>query len=342
MSGLDEKISRLHRGGIVDLHFDLPLGLLLNETRKGALARDFLPGMQVGGIAALAVAIFIPDKDVPRAHEVALEEIALLNDELARTPELVLCRNFAEIENARAANRIALLLTMEGVEPLGTDLARLQKFYEFGLRSLMLTHARENAAAAGGIFAQSGSPARGLTDFGREIVRECERVGILLDFAHINSAGFEEVCEITTSPIIVSHTNARRYHDIERNISDAQIKMVGARGGVIGINAVLVSPRQEEATIDRYIDHVQHVADLIGIDHVALGFDFFEFIYQQMCAADRAAMETHPTRARFIPDLSQHAHTPNLTRRLLERGFAESDLEKISRENWLRVLKEIL
>ncbi|MDQ2868621.1 MAG: membrane dipeptidase [Verrucomicrobiota bacterium] len=338
----NETTARLHGDGIVDMHFDLPVGLLLSESPCGAIARDFLPGLKTGGGGVLAVAIFIQDKDVPRAYEIALEEIALLNDELARTPELVLCRDFAEIENARANHRIALLLTMEGVEPLGADLARLPEFYGLGLRSLMLTHARANAAAAGGIFAATGSPAHGLTDFGRKIVRACERLGILLDLAHINPAGFEEICALTASPLIVSHTNARRFHDIERNISDAQIKMIGARGGVIGINAVLVSPRQEDATIDRYIDHIAHVADLIGINHVALGFDFFEFIYQQMCAADRAAMEAHPTRARFIPDLSQHAHAQNLTCRLFERGFAESDVEKILRGNWLRVLKEIL
>src|SRR5262249_2067032 len=146
-------------------------------------------------------------------------------------------------------------------------------FHELGLRAISLTHARVNAAAAGGIFAASGSPATGLTTFGRELVQECERLGILLDLAHINPAGFEEICALTTKPLTVSHSNARRYYDMERNISDEQIKMIGASGGVIGINAILVSPKAEEATLDRYVDHIEHVANLIGIEGVGIGFD---------------------------------------------------------------------
>ena len=175
------------------------------------------------------------------ALRVALDQVALLKAELETTPRLVLCRTFAEIEQARREGRIALLLTMEGAEPLGDDLNLLHIFHELGLRAISLTHARANAAAAGGIFAATGSPTTGLTSFGREVVQECERLGIMLDLAHINPAGFEEICALTSKPLIVSHTNARHFYDIERNISDEQIKMIGARGGVIGINAILVS-----------------------------------------------------------------------------------------------------
>jgi len=98
--------------------------------------------------------------------------------------------------------------------------------------------ARRNAAGSGAIFAPSGSPRDGLTAFGREVVRECEAFGVIVDLAHINLAGFEEILTLTTRPAIVSHTNARRYYDIERNISDEQIKMIGERRGVIGVNAV--------------------------------------------------------------------------------------------------------
>src|SRR5207245_10924323 len=115
-----------------------------------------------------------------------------------------------------------------------------------------------NATGSGGIFAPTGSSPKGLTAFGCELVRECERVGVILDLAHINPAGFDDILENTTRSVIVSHTNARTYYVIERNISDQQNKMVGARGGVIGINSVLVSPKKEDSTLNPTVDRVAY------------------------------------------------------------------------------------
>src|SRR5207247_3032401 len=114
-----------------------------------------------------------------------------------------ICKSFGEIQEAHRTRRIALVITMEGVEPLGTDLNQLRVFYELGVRSIGLTHARTNAAGHGGIFAASGSPREGLTEFGREVVRECETLGVIIDLAHINPAGFGEILSITTRPPIV-------------------------------------------------------------------------------------------------------------------------------------------
>jgi membrane dipeptidase len=121
----------------------------------------------------------------------------------------------------------------------------------------------------------------------------------MLDLAHINPAGFEEICALTTGPLIVSHSNARRFYDIERNISDEQIRMIGERGGVIGINAILVSPSKEESTIDRYVDHIEHVAGLIGIEGVGIGFDFCEMLWRQMPDAEREEIEAKADYAAF-------------------------------------------
>ena len=344
MSTIEKKVARLQAGGLVDLHFDLPLGLFLSrDRRRQIIATDFLPEFEAGDIGVLGVALYVEDKHLgPGALGVALDQVALLKAELEATPRLAFCRTFAEIEQARGAGRIALLLTMEGAEPLGDDLHLLRIFHELGLRAISLTHARPNAAAAGGIFAPSGSPAQGLTSFGRELVQECERLGMVLDLAHINPAGFEEIVALTKRPLIVSHSNARRFYDIERNISDEQIRMIGARGGVVGINAILVSPKKEDATLDRYVDHIEHVANLIGIEGVGIGFDFCEFLWRQIPAAELKAMEKKLTRPHFLPDLGNHGQARNLTRKLIERGFREEQIEKILRGNWLRVLRELL
>src|SRR5205809_4741771 len=163
--------------------------------------------------------------------------------------------------HTRKDRKIAQLITMEGVGPLGTDSELLRVFYELGVRAIGLTHARRNAAGDGGVFASSGSTRDGLTGFGRDVVRQCETLGVIVDLAHISPAGFEDILAITTKPPIVSHTNARKYYNIERNISDEQVKMIGERRGVIGVNAVLVSPREEESTLDRYVDHIEHIAN---------------------------------------------------------------------------------
>src|SRR5205823_3443749 len=272
---IEQRIDRLHAGGVIDMHFDLPMDLYEKRDRRNVLETEFLPEFEAGNISVVGAAIYIEDRYLPQnGLRVALDQIARLYAETAASERFAICKGYREIQEGRETGRIAFLITMESVEPLGTDLNQLRVFYELGVRSIGLTHARTNSAGHGGIFAVSGSPREGLTGFGREVVRECETLGVIIDLAHINPAGFGELLSITTKPPIVSHTNIRRYYEIERNISDEQIKMIGGRGGVIGVNSILVSPREEESTMDRYVDHIEHVANLIGIDGVGIGFDF--------------------------------------------------------------------
>ncbi|PYK26312.1 MAG: hypothetical protein DME52_06625 [Verrucomicrobia bacterium] len=308
---IEERIDRLQAGGIVDLHFDLPMDLYEKRERKNVLETEFLPELETGNIGVLGVALYIEDRYLPeRGLRVALDQIARLYAETQACKRFAICKNYREIQRTREEGKIALLLTMEGAEPLGTDLDLLRVFYELGVRSIGLTHARSNAAGHGGTFAATGSSPDGLTSFGRDVVRECEALGVIVDLAHINPAGFDEILSITSKPPIVSHTNARRYYDIERNISDAQIKMIGARRGIIGINSVLV--------------------------------DFFEFIYRQWPESRQKELAAKFTSPHFIPELRNHSHARNLTRRLIERGFSHEQIEKILRENWMRIFKEVL
>src|ERR1700730_5069827 len=340
---IEERINRLHANGLVDLHYDLLMDLYEKRDRANVLTKEFLPEFEAGDIGVLGAAIYIEDRYLPEmALRVALGQIARLYAEVEMSDRFAICKSCQEILDARAAGKIALLITMEGVEPLGTDLNLLRVFFELGVRSIGLTHVRRNAAGSGGAFAASGSSRDGLTSFGRDLVQACEALGIIVDLAHINPAGFEEIFARTTRPLVVSHTNARRYHDIERNISDEQIRMVGERRGVIGIHAVLVSPRLEEATLDRYVDHIEHVAGLIGIDCVGIGFDFFEFLYRQWSESEQQEVAAKFTRPHFIPDLTNHSQARNLTRKLIDRGFSGEHIEKILFGNWMRIFAQLL
>src|SRR5205814_2467960 len=340
---IEERINRLHENGVIDMHFDLPMDLYEKRGRSNVLAAEFLPDFEAGGIRIIGAAIYIEDRYLPdRGLQVALDQIARLYTEAGQSRRCVVCRTHEEISRALDSKKIGFLITMEGVEPLGDDLDLFRAFYELGVRAIGLTHTRTNAAGHGGIFATSGSSPEGLTPFGRDLVRECKRLGTIVDLAHINPAGFKEIVDLTTKPLIISHTNSRTFYDVDRNIIDGQIKMIGERRGVIGVNSVLVSPDKEKSTLDCYVDHIEHVADLIGMDCVGIGFDFFEFIYRQWPESKKKWMAEKLTTPHFIPDLTNHSHARNLTRKLIERGFADEDIEKILFRNWMRVLQELL
>src|SRR5213080_5400812 len=178
---IEARIDQLHADGVIDLHFDMPMDLYEKRDHTNVLATDYLPELEAGNIGVLGVAIYIEDRYMPEMGlRVALDQVARLYAEVEQTERFAICKTFAEIEQARAENKIVLVITMEGVEPLGEDLNLLRAFYELGLWSVGLTHARRNAAGSGGIFKPSGSPRDGLTNFGRDLVRECERLGIVI------------------------------------------------------------------------------------------------------------------------------------------------------------------
>src|SRR5213079_1944978 len=147
VKSIDERLDRLHKGGIIDLHFDLPMDLYEKRDRKNVLESEFLPEFDKGNIRVLPVAV---------------DQIARLYAEIQTCKRLAICKSFHEIQKARETGRISLLISMEGVEPFGTDLDLLRVFYELGVRSIGLTHARSNSAGHGGAFAATGSPPQGL------------------------------------------------------------------------------------------------------------------------------------------------------------------------------------
>ncbi len=331
--------------GIIDMHFDLLMDLY--EKRhiddRNILETEYWPEMQAGDMGVIGAAIYLDSKYLPEmALRVALGQVSRLHTEVRGSQHFAICRSYADILAARQAGKIAFLITMEGVEALGIDPDLLPMFYELGLRSVGLTHARRNMAGDGGLFAPSGSSPQGLTAFGKTVVKQCEALGIIVDLSHLNPAGFNDVLNMVTKPVIFSHTNPRHFYDVERNSTDDQLRRVAQTGGVIGVNAVLVSQKAEETTLDRYIDNIEYVADLCGLDSVAIGFDFFEFIYRQMPEAEKEAMSRYLPRPHFIPDLFNHSHAGNVLRRLQERGFSPADIEKIAWGNWMRVFEQIL
>lgn len=340
---LESRIDRLHAAGIVDMHFDLLMDLYEKRKRQNVLRDDFEAQFDAGGVGVLGAAIYIDEPYLPeQGLRVALDQIARLYVEVEANPRFAICRTYADIGNARKNNQIAMLITMEGVEPIGTDINLLRAFYELGVRSIGLTHARRNMAADGGLFGANISSRHGLAPFGKQLVQEMDRLNIVIDLAHLNPAGIDDVLGITKNPIIFSHTNPRKFFDIDRNDTDEHIREVSARGGVVGVNGALVGASKEQATIDMLIDNIEYIVELAGIDGVGIGFDFFKFIWDQWSPAKQAELVAYLTDVSFVPNLQHHGHARNLTRRLIERGWKDEDISKLLQGNWMRVFEQRL
>jgi membrane dipeptidase len=223
------------------------------------------------------------------------------------------------------SGHVTAIVHMEGAEPLAPDLSDLERWYERGLRSVGLVWSRPNAFAEGVPFRFPSSPDTGvgLTDAGRELVRACNRLGILVDLSHLNEAGFWDVQRISDAPLVATHSNAHALCAASRNLTDRQLDAVRDSGGVVGVNFAVAFLREDgdhspETPIAEIVRHVDYLAERMGIDHVAFGSDF-----------DGAV----------IPDeLGGVAGLPKLVNALRDAGYDDDAVAKITHGNWLRVL----
>jgi len=220
---------------------------------------------------------------------------------------------------AECEKKIGCILHLEGAHALGDDVELLEILYRLGLRSLGITWNNRNLFADG---IGEGLKAGGLSQKGRQLVAEINRLGIMLDLSHLSMQGFFEVLEITDRPVIVSHANARQLCSHPRNLDDTQLSSLAANGGIIGINQVsyFVS-EQGQPSIDQVVDHIVYIADKIGVKHIALGSDFD--------GADDIVMQG-------IQEYSAWNHV------LRQRRFTDQEINMILCGNALRIIKQLL
>jgi membrane dipeptidase len=247
------------------------------------------------------------------------EQIDALDRAVAQDPaRLAKVRTAADIRAARARGAMGALLGIEGAHALEGDADRLDAFARRGVRYLGLAHFRANAACFPA-YGLGRADAEGLTDHGRELVRRCESLGVIVDLAHINRRGFMEACAMAQRPPIVSHTGVLGAFEHWRNVDDDQLRAVAGKGGVVG---VIFCPRYVGGDgVGYVVKHLQHILDVCGEDTPALGSDWDGFII--------------PTG-----DLCDAARLPVLTDALLAAGVREEVIGKILHGNAMRVLEE--
>ena len=258
-----------------------------------------------------------------------------------RNDELVIVKSASDLTALVKRDAMGFLINIEGGNPLNKDLGMLKVFYDLGVRSLGLTHSVRNDLGDG---IHVKNP-KGLTAFGKQVVKELNRLGMLIDVAHLAKPGFNDVARIARGPIISSHTGIRALRDIPRNLDDEQIKEIARRKGVIGImylpefiiggtlsyqetrpNGRSSGRIAKQKLICRprdVVDHIAYVADKFGVDYVGLGSDW-----------DGYNGVTH--------GLEDCSYLPNLTKELVQRGFNQTEIRKILGGNFVRVIKQIL
>lgn len=333
----------LHREvGVFDAHADL-LYTIVRERSLGnerVIEERFLPDMRTGGIDMRVLPIYL-DADQARepATRFGLRMAESFHAEIEQTEELERATTAREVRASADSDEVSLILGMEGAEPLKGDLAVLDAFYRLGLRVLGLTHSRRNMAADGAFFepTRSGDPG-GLSAFGVQAVERCEDRGIVVDVSHLNEPGFWDVVEHSNEPIIASHSNCRELRDHPRNLWDDQLRAVANSGGVVGINAITAFLHGDDPDTNAFVDHVEHATDVVGIDHVGVGFDFYEYNLKYMSPAERSYM----IDVSAAGGLSEDKKVGNLTQALLDREFDPADVRKLLKENLVRVFEQVL
>jgi membrane dipeptidase len=350
----------------VDGHVDT-LQRVVNEgvdiSRRQDRGHVDLPRLKEAGMVAPFFALWVPmyyqgAEAVRRTLQMrdAMQEVLD-----AHPDQIALATTAADVRRIAGAGRIAAILTLEGGHQIADDLAVLRVYHRLGVRSMTLTHFRNNDW----VDSSTDRPRHGgLTDFGRQVVREMNRIGMIVDVSHVSDQAFYDTLAVTTKPVIASHSSCRALSDVPRNMTDDMMRALARNGGVIAINfgagflnakdaealrrrigeAVATEPAvtgraldefaaadyvreygrmfPASATLEDAVAHVDHAVKVAGVDHVGIGSDW-------------DGINSVPTG---LEDVSK---MPGLTAALLRRGYREGDVRKILGENLLRVLREV-
>lgn len=338
---------------VLDGHNDLPwahrelAGYDLDRADiaepQPALHTD-LPRMREGGLAAQFWSVWVPpelagEEAVAATHE----QIDFVEAMCARYDEMVPARTAEEVEAAWARGRHAALIGMEGGHSIGGSLTTLAEMAERGARYMTLTH---NDTTDWADSATDEPRHGGLTDFGHEVVREMNRLGVMVDLSHVSAQTMHDALDTTAMPVIFSHSNARAQCDHPRNVPDDVLARIPGNGGVVMVNFVpyflddtwaawhieAAARRRRDEPVDHplpttrpgieaVVRHLEYLRDVIGIDHLGIGADF-------------DGVDQLPT------DLGGVDTYPNLFAALTERGWSGAELTALAHGNALRVLRE--
>jgi membrane dipeptidase len=320
----------------IDTHVDFETSLATPERNPGVRLTSQkvdLVRMEEGRLDAVFFAVYVPQEEISkesfrRAYDLAMAKFAAIHRmcltynadkvSLAFSPEDVL-------RIRKTGKRVALIGVENGFS-LGENIENLRFFYQLGARYLTITHNGYNQLA------DSGSPSRnipaakynGLSDFGKEVIREMNRLGMMIDISHAGPETVSDILALSRAPVIASHSGCRALCDVSRNLTDAQMLALKENGGTIQIVAYagFLKKPEKEANLQTLVDHIDYAVKLIGIDHVGIGSDF--------------------DGGGGIPGFEDPSDCMQVTAELIRRGYSDHDIEKIWGGNLLRVWKKTI
>lgn len=325
---------RLHRScPVVDAHLDLPGEILyrVKAGEKNIIRNYYLGNWKRCGINLIVVSVFLEDEVLPEMGlRNALNQIAVLKEEIADNDEIVLVKNRQDLKNVLAENKIGFLLYAEGLDFIGADKRLIDIFYELGVRGAALTWSRNNIFATGCCRASERVQRYGgLTYMGMEMVEYLENKGIFIDVSHLNDDGFKELSILAKKPFVATHSACREVFFNYRNLTDEQMRMLAKQGGILGINGHkhIVGAGDDDNPVLKMCEHVFHAIEIMGVSHVGYGFDF--------CDSYNCAMDHKKEIEDFGDCLGNHSGIPLLTATLLSGGMPENVAVKVIGGNFV-------
>ena len=300
-----------------------------------------------GGVTAVCPSIVAGSGDA----SYALKNIAAWTRRMKTSSDLLHVKTANDILAAKEAGKLGIIFHFQGTDPIEDDLDLVDAFAELGVRMVLLAYNVKNRVGDGCAERTDG----GLSHFGVKLVERMNDNGVLVDCSHIGRRTTLDAIEASRSPVVFSHSNPVRVAESPRNITDEQIRAVAKTGGLVGANAFPpFVARGGKPTMDQFVDHIAYIADLVGIDHVGLGLDYYyeqePFVdaatakrsYDHWISSGRWDEKTYVPPPWHMPEgLETPRGTGNICAGLLRRGFSEEDTRKVLGENWLRVFRAV-
>ena len=316
--------------GIIDIHADLPADVIKYRDRgeHSVVERKHLPKLRKGGVTGLVAPIWVESRFKPRsAVKRGLRIVDAFLEDLTESKSFALVKDASGLVSAESKGKVAVVLGCEGGEFIGGDVGILRDYWRLGLRTFGFTWNQRNALADG-MYRRDDD--RGLTKLGRQVVEELDRVRILIDLAHIAPKSFWGVIEVAKGPVMVSH-GATAAHRALRNSTDEQLRAIANCDGVFGIFAVNSGDTHD---LKAYVDHVMHAVKVAGVEHVALGPDFCDYLADELSTGGGG---NPPMKG--LEDTTKLGAVPV---ELAKKGLSEDEIRLISRGNFLRVFRRVV
>lgn len=330
---LTTSLESLHSNALlVDLHNDILERIFMEDPSYNIGIYNYkfetdIPRLKIGGVDLQFFAAWVsPTAYVGKYYQTTVDLIERLKYEaMINSDNLVVTNNSESSLNVINEKKIAAVIGVEGGHSIDGSIEKLTQLYNLGMRYLTITWNNSTEWAISS--SDSRTATVGLSDFGKEVIRKMDSLGVIIDVSHVGIKTISDILEITHNPIIATHSGVRAIKNSSRNLYDSQIKAIANSGGVIGIvfypSFIGDSNNDGDSDIDDVVAHIDYIVNLVGIDFVAIGSDF------------------DGTNGYLVEGLSNVTKYPYLTLALLERGYTHNQIRKILGENFLRVFKQV-